>query len=257
MICPKCGRRFEGNWCPICGTRLERENGEVNFPGSVQNNEYDYSYIHSGSDTRKKLKIALAIICPIAVGIIVIVSLFASGIIGGNEKPEKAAVSSAEEIEKENIKKLTEKAQKSMQIGDYESAEALYKQIAYDDASNDEAVTVYKILYNYNKAFDFADKKDYSEARRFFNKIPSEYHDYDVAGDVESLEDDIDEGERAYKTFGEIKAFMKDEDYDNAQKCIDIIDETKLTYDDADTLDEYRSEIENAQIIGSDGSEDN
>ena len=69
--------------------------------------------------------------------------------------------------------------------------------------------------------------------------------------------DDIDQGEHAYKTFGEIKAFMKDEDYDNAQKCINIIDESKLTYDDVDTIDKYRSEIKNAQIIASDGSEDN
>ena len=50
---------------------------------------------------------------------------------------------------------------------------------------------------------------------------------------------------------------MKDEDYDNAQKCINIIDESKLTYDDVDTIDKYRSEIKNAQIIASDGSEDN
>ena len=188
-------------------------------------------------------KIALAILIPASVIILTFVLLLASGAISFDKKEIKEEAESVV-LEKEDTKMLMKTGMNHLKIGDYEEAETVFKVIMETEPDNEEVVTLCQIMHNYNRAIKRIHSKDYEDARSYFDKIPLEYMDYDIADDVEKLESEIERFERAYEIFEKVRELMSSSDFENAQKTIDLIDKTCLKSADLEMIESYREEIE-------------
>ena len=261
MICPNCKNESNGaRWCPQCGIQLEiddaanaiysndepkdtsdRRFDTMSVPREfiAADEQYEAQDMHS---TDKKLKITLAIICPIAAIVLVLVILTISGVIKSGDKkvsaPEENVV-----LENEDAETLMKTGMNQLKIGDYEEAETVFKAVMEIDPDNEEATVLCQIVYNYNRALKKIQSKKYKEARALFDKIPIEYMDYSIRTDVENLEDEINSFETAYITFEDVQNFMRDGEYESALEAIDLIDDSYLEDTDAALISEYRTQI--------------
>ena len=261
MICPNCKNESNGaRWCPQCGIQLEiddaanaiysndepKDNTESRFDTMSVPREFigaDEQYeAKDMPSTDKKLKITLAIICPIAAIVLIFVILTISGVIkSGGKKvsaPEENVV-----LENEDAETLMKTGMNQLKIGDYEEAETVFKAVMEIDPDNEEATVLCQIVYNYNRALKKIQGKKYKEARALFDKIPIEYMDYSIRTDVENLEDEINSFETAYITFEDVQNFMRDGEYESALEAIDLIDDSYLEDSDAMLISEYRTQI--------------
>jgi len=84
---------------------------------------------------------------------------------------------------------------------------------------------------------------EYEDARAMYGRIPLDYMDDPIKEDVEKLDEDITHCETNALIFEEISNYMKDSDYANAVKSIEILDEDCLTDSERDLLAEYKNEI--------------
>ena len=198
---------------------------------------------------RRGVKIALLIIIPIAIIVIAVAALIFTGVINLGSDTEKDSVSDvSDETSEENdeINALLKNGKYYISIGDYESAEAVYKAVIDKDSDCKEASLLYKILYNYNRALKKLESKKFEDAREFYDKIPGNYADYELAGDVEALGDEIVCYETNSARFENLTGFMDDGDYESAKEIIDLIDEDYLSDAQARAIQRYHREIENA-----------
>lgn len=257
MICPKCKKESDGGkWCSNCGIRLETE---VNITGNSFGNKAGnsdskegFSYVSSdfsqGNQPSKKgmsnsLKITLAILIPVLAVIIVVTLLYATGVLDfGKNEPDPGKDSVV--LENEDTQNLIKRGMNHLKIGDYEEAETVFKVVIETDPENEEIVTLCQILHNYNRGMNRIRSKDYEGARSYYDKIPSDYTEYEIAPDVESLKSEIERYEIANNTFERVKELMSSSDYENAAKTIELIDETCLAFADTKLLEEYKEEIE-------------
>lgn len=203
----------------------------------------DYAAPEEEEPSNKKLKIILAIICPITAVVLIFVILAISGVIDFGKTEEVVETQENVVLEDEDSETLMKTAMNQLKIGDYEEAETVFKAVMEIDPDNEEATVLCQIVYNYNRALKKIQSKKYKEARTFLEKIPAEYMDYSIRTDVENLEDEISAFESAYVTFADIKSYMKSGDYEDAQDAIAIIDDSYLEDSDAALLSEYSIQI--------------
>jgi len=204
---------------------------------------------YADSASRKKLITVLCIVGGVALLVLLLV-LILSG--NSNRKPTSPVSSSAEEIRESETQTLVKKGEHYITAGDYESAEEIYNTLLDTNADDEEIRSMHSVLFNFNKAREAFDKKDYAKARRFRNKIPSEYMYYDgLCVDVDDLDDEIEKGSKAYAAFNEIEELIKDESFNEALEKAEGIDEHYLSPDDRKLLDSYRNEAEAALEVDS------
>ncbi|MBQ4629633.1 MAG: hypothetical protein IJB70_01400 [Clostridia bacterium] len=280
MKCPHCGKESSGTkWCENCGMQLtdfanSQNSNNLNYDERnayddsapfddneqyYENEEFDEyedfdEYDDREPGSNRGLKITLAVIAPLAVIAITVAILIFTGVISfGDPKPQNADEkksasnsSSAEILENEEVNTLIKNGQYYMSIGDYDSAETVYKTIIDKNTEHEEAAVVYEILYNYNRALKKLESKKYEDARILFDKIPPEYTDYEISEDVDKLDDEIIRYEVANATFENLKTFIEDGDYESALEVVDLIDEAYLSSEDVKALDRYRDEIADA-----------
>lgn len=268
MNCPKCGTPARGKWCENCGTRLEiDENYNLNpyetttdtppiketYPKNSNDNyrggniprdrsPYDGNEQYTEDEYENKGK-NTALIVALCVGCVAVVAFIVTAIIFFSWGSDKDVAVDSAAVEDQQIQELTKKGEKYMNIGDYESAEGIYRQII-DMTDDEEAIIVYKILFNYNRAAESIDEQDFEEALKYFNKIPDEYVDYIIFDDIEVLSEEISRYETAYEIFESIEKFMAAKDYDAAKEAIDIIDESALSKEAKEALSQFKKEIE-------------
>lgn len=261
MKCPNCRNESGGQKiCPYCGIKLEMDDiVGYNFNDNYNDQRDDYEeadnaeyeneyeseedYFEESDSGSKSLKIILSVI--IGLGII----LTAIVIIGKLMYPQESSVKEVDAdaqqtvLEQENVDSMMKKGRTYLASGDYESAEAVYKAIIETDAASDEAQVLYKIVYNYNRALKKLELNKYEDARAIYDRIPLDYMDYPIKEDVEKLDEDITHCETNALIFEEISNYMKDSDYANAVKSIELLDEDCLTDSERDLLAEYKNEI--------------
>lgn len=273
MICPKCGEISNGGkWCARCGARLEIDdvahisnlNSECGTSDDYQtpepqspDNSYQYSTeqgypsrnsydgYESENSSAKKLKIVLAVLCPIMAVLVILAFLAAFGVINFGSSKEAEIPSDAQQTSQESsIELLRRQAMNHIKIGDYIEAEKALKSLLELDPYNDEIAVLCKIVFNYNQALEAVKNKNIADARNYFDKIPAEYMDYDISADVDKLEGQIEDYESAYTTFSDIKNYMENGKYDEAEMAIGILDESRLSDSDAALLNGYIDTIE-------------
>lgn len=261
MKCPNCRNESGGQKiCPYCGIKLEMDdivgynfndnyNDQTDDYEEADNAEYENEYeseedyFEESDSGSKSLKIILSVI--IGLGII----LTSIVIIGKLMYPQESSVKDVDAdvqqtvLEQENVDSMMKKGRTYLASGDYESAEAVYKAIIETDVASDEAQVLYKIVYNYNRALKKLELNKYEDARAIYDRIPLDYMDYPIKEDVEKLDEDITHCETNALIFEEISNYMKDSDYANAVKSIELLDEDCLTDSERDLLAEYKNEI--------------
>ena len=276
MLCPKCGKQSDGKWCSNCGHHLEVtatfaksgefdtaryspiqsepvENAYRDDTGVASDNEYygadrelsPYPYYENSK--KNKAMVAGAVVSGIIVFALIVffVVKFAlptnknrdSGDVDGTAKSDGIS---------EDAKQLYKNAEKYMTIGDYEAAEELYLELT-EITDDDEAMLVYNILYNYNRAYTKSEDCEYEAAKKHFDKIPAQYVDYVISDDVDDLGDEIDAGISAYETFEDIKKYMDDEDFEAASQAAEILEQKYLSKTDKKELDKILEEIDKAE----------
>lgn len=257
MYCPKCGNKAEGKQCIYCGAVLEiDENFELNpydtskndmedtlsnftIPEDYYKEETDDTVSNpkgiqkEDNDSKKSLIILISVI---SVAIILAIALIVVKTTGGEKETDSAAV------EVSAIESLKEKGQKYMDTGDYESAEKIYKELMETD-DDKEIATIYKILYNFNRAVLELDDYDYKAASKFFEKIPEEYTEYAIYDDVDMLGDEISRFQAAYEIFESIENFIAEGNYSAAREAIGILDEDALSKENKEALMAFEKEI--------------
>lgn len=251
MICPNCKNESNGaRWCPMCGIQLETDDAALSMYAQPEKKQNSYepapSYNDMGDENdNKKLKITLAIICPLTAIVLIFVILTMTGVI--KLSPSKESTAAQDEnvvLEKEDADTLMKTGMNQLKIGDYEEAETVFKAVLEIDPENEEAAVLCQIVYNYNRGLKKIQSKKYKEARTFFDKIPAEYMDYPICEDVEDLENEIIQFETTYITFSNMKNYMRNGDYEDAMEMFSIIDERYLEDTDIELLAEYREQID-------------
>lgn len=262
MNCPKCGNKSEGKRCLYCGAILEiDDNFELNPYDMPQSENEDTlisfdteeilskeempsdvtSFVQAASKEKPKdKKAAYALISVIAVIVILLIAL----ILVKTSGKEKQANSAA--IEVSMAETLKEKGERYMDIGDYESAEKVYKELVETD-DDKEFSLIYKILYNYNRAVLELDDYNYKAASKFFEKIPPEYTEYAIYDDVDMLGDEISRFQAAYEIFESIETFIAEKNYSAAKEAIAILDEDALSKEDKEALMAFEKEISESE----------
>ncbi len=226
----------------------EKYRDDVFDPNAEDGSEYynkdlnpgPYSYDDDPRDSKAKI-IAIISVCAVLAVVMVFVLVkavfFKDSGSDGDEAPQKPV-----QGEQEDVKALFKTAEKYMTIGDYEAAEEAYLELT-EITDDEEALLLYNIVYNYNRALKKFEASNFEDAKKHFDKIPVEYVDYEISDDVDDLGNDIDLGIGAYETFENIKGFMKDEDYDAAREEIEILDKKYLSKEDKEYLDEIKDEL--------------
>lgn len=278
MLCPKCGKESDGRWCSFCGEQLEVttnfeksgkfdtarysfikeepiENAyrdDVKDAGAMSGSEYytadkdlnPYQYYENGK--KNKAMVIGAVSAGIAVLLIIIFFIVKFVIPSDNDRKTEDVQSSVQSNGlSEDVKLLYKNAEKYMTIGDYEAAEEVYLELT-ELTDDDEAMLVYNILYNYNRAYSKSEICDYEAAKKHFDKIPDEYVDYVICDDVDDLSDEIDAGSSAYQTFEEIKEYMADKDFEAASQAAELLEQKYLSKTDKKELDKILEEIDKA-----------
>jgi len=275
MICPNCKTEsFGAKWCPECGLRLELdditntdfinpEKGDTQKlrPITTQNDE-SYKTVppasarkSTGKSTANYEKKAshftdrgfnywLIAIGVVSVLIVLFVIFRFVGIIPTADDPKMPASGEEVVLEKEDSSKIIKTGLDELKLGNYDEAETVFKAVLETDPDNDEADTIYKIVYNYNRALKKIQSAKYTEAREFFDKIPLEYENYSIKTDVENLDDEISSFESAYESFNKVQQHMAAAMYEDALNTISLIDKNFLSGADAEMLGEYTDEIE-------------
>lgn len=251
--CPICKSKADGKVCSNCGAVLELDE-------SYQLNPYDKqktSRINRDAVTpapkreqsshkkpagkvpdkrnvpQKVIYAALCVIFIIIVGLIIAINNVSSDIEKQKELDIKTAATES----------LMAKGEKHLKSGNYEDAEKTYKEIM-ETSDNKEAQTLYKILYNYNMALRKLDDYNFESAERFFEKIPKEYEDYEIADDVVYLSDEIARFRSAYEIFESVENFFNDDNISGAKAAIEILDEDALSKENKERLKEIKEKIE-------------
>jgi len=257
MKCPNCRNESGGQKiCPYCGIKLEIDEiisynyNDTYNADSVEYDEdddveyeYEEDYHEQSTFENRSLKIILSIIIGLGILLTVIVTIIKLGY------SEKSSVEEAEVpveetvLEQENVESMLKKGKTYLTSGDYESAEAVYKAIIETAPSVNEAEVLYNIVYNYNRAIKKLELNKYEDARELYDNIPLDYMDYPIKDDVEKLDDDIAYYETNAAVFEEIKNYMRDGDYTNAGKSMELLDEDCLTDSESELLAEYKREI--------------
>lgn len=279
MLCPKCGKQSEGKWCSNCGQHLEEttnyiksgefdtaryapiqsnavENAYRDDAGVASDSEYygadkelsPYPYYENGKKDRAMVVGAVTAGIAVLALIVFFVVKFALPSNKDRDIGDAQGKVKSDGISEE-AKSLYKNADKYMTIGDYEAAEELYLELT-EITDDDEAMLVYNILYNYNRAYTNSEDCEYEAAKKHFDKIPAEYVDYVICDDVEDLGDKIDAGIGAYETFEEIKEYMSDKDFEAAAEAAEILEQKYLSRADKKELEKILEEIDKAEEAG-------
>lgn len=271
MKCPICNKDTANEkWCEFCGAPLNENYRGANRQNVTHtdedfSNETEYINIEESildynqplKTANKGLKIALAILIPLAVAALIVVILVMSGAFKSDShdnKSDKSAsdlganrVSSGEILENEELDTLVKNGEYYIGMGDYDSAETIYKTIIDKYSGSNEAQLLYNILYNYNRALKKLETKKFEDAREIFDKIPGDYVYYDSLKEtVEDLDDEIIMYEVANSTFENLEEYIKDGDYEGASEVIDLINESYLSEEQIKALDRYREDVDEA-----------
>lgn len=213
------------------------------FQGNMYNPPQGYDY-DEGEGMKSHTKILLAILIPVIVAGLTFAALVFGGVINLSKDDRQEDVEETVVYEEDDTKKLFKTGINHMKVGDYEEAEKVLKKLIEEEPDNEEYVTVYQIVLNYNRSLESLRARNYEKARSYFKKIPDEYVDYDIYEDAEDLDSEIKEIETTYEIFGQVKEFMSNSDYENAEKTIDLIDKSCLTPKDKSTINKYLTEIQ-------------
>ena len=246
MICPNCKNESDGaKWCPYCGIQLETEERMPDSALSEPNDEnaFEEEYNLGRQTDNKALKITLAILCPIAAIVLVMVILVACGIVNFGSSKEPVVTEESEVLEKSNTESLKQTAVNQLKIGDYEEAEAVLKAILEIEPDNEEITTLCKIVYNYNRAIKKVETRKFGEAKNLFEKIPDDYLNYDISFDIEKLGEELAQADKAHAIFETVKEHMRNGEYADASDTVMLIDEQYLEDEDAALLEQYNQQI--------------
>lgn len=286
MKCPVCNKDCTNEkWCEFCGASLGSDCSGANYQGAFSANEEfvsDCEYVNvlenEDADTQqaicdadicaveenkekkenKGLKITItvlivAVTIAVAVLILAVCGVFDSG--SGSSSPKSKSTSdsaisvdsSGKVLENEERNTLFETGEYYIGMGDYVSAETVYKTIIDKYSDSKDAQLLYNILYNYNRSAKKLESKKYEDARAFFNKIPKDYVKYDNLKEaVEALDDEIILYERANLAFENLEEYINDGDYEGGAEIIESIDETYLSQERLKALDGYKADINKA-----------
>ncbi len=227
------------------GKSEEKSNSQYSRDDEIYEKQYEELVKRSNDETSFKPKTVLIIVLAV-VGVIVVA--IAMLMVFGGSKKESAPVridSSAQQTEDASVQSLIKKAEHYLEVGDYKSAEVIYNSLLDSESADDDVYTMHSVLFNFNKASDAVNEKDYSKAKRYSEKIPSDYVYYPgLSDDVDSLNSKIAKGEKAYDAFETIRDLMHAKKYADAAEEAEYIDEEYLSSEDRRTLEDYCDEIE-------------
>lgn len=129
---------------------------------------------------------------------------------------------------------------KKLEIKEYETAEACFKQ-AIDKGYKDKKVDViYTILSSYNNALKAYNSKEYDDAQEYIDKIPNSYTEYIISHDVDMLKQSMEKHNEAYNSLKRVKTLVEQGKYSDANAVILLIDDSVLSNQQIEEFEETK-----------------
>lgn len=146
------------------------------------------------------------------------------------------------------VKKSIEQAKTSIEIKDYDKA-LLSLEIALDeDSDNEEAKKLYGIVDKYQKSKKLLEENNVDEAKKSLDEINSEYVNYTIKEDVDSLrhqiEDKIKEIELINSDLTKLVGLIDEKRYDEAIILFEEINKSSLNEEQKTKANELKTRID-------------
>lgn len=144
-------------------------------------------------------------------------------------------------------KEAAEKGRNYFESGDYETAAKAFG-VAIDNGSTEEEIKLlYDITLKYHQANQAFTGKKYETAQEIIASIDSKYMNYPIKEKILTLQENIEKTLEAERLLNEVAEKIELLDYSMATISAEKIDISSLSDEQAEKLNEYKSEIATAQ----------
>lgn len=144
------------------------------------------------------------------------------------------------------VKKELEKGMTAIENGQYEEAKVDFENVIKEDAENQDAKKLLNIINCYSNAKQEFEADNIKEAEKYISEMPSNYSNYKIKDDIDSLKKKIDDRSKEINSINnelnKVDQLIKDKKYEEAEKEVEKINNNG-TKDQKEKLEGYKKII--------------
>ncbi|BFK81155.1 hypothetical protein I3900191A7_13000 [Clostridium baratii] len=145
------------------------------------------------------------------------------------------------------VKDALKQSKEAMQSKNYDKALASIEIVLDNDSQNSEALIIKSIITDYLNAKEALEENKSEKARDILQKINSQYEDYPIKDDVNTLKETVNNkiqnNEKINSNIEKLNNLVNSQKYNDAKKLAETIKSESLTNEQKKKIDSLYSEI--------------